>query len=126
MSLKLEDMDKRGPSQRTEEANGLSSNKEELVRKPVSIQVSSSESEGDIEGRKQIKEKMQGKEQRTKKSTLETFRFSSCEMETGGKGKEDIEPKANGEVTDAAMMRSGEKEKGSEKDIRALFDSDSE
>ena len=126
MSLKLEDMDKRGPSQRTEEANGLSSNKEELVRKPVSIQVSSSESEGDIEGRKQIKEKMQEKDQRTKKSTLETLRFSSCEMETGGKGKEDIEPKAKGEVTDAAMMRSGEKEKGSEKDIRALFDSDSE
>ena len=47
-------------------------------------------------------------------------------METGGKGKEDIEPKAKGEVTDAAMTKSGEKEKGTEKDIRALFDSDSE
>ena len=126
VSLNLEATDKSGSSQKSEEANGLSSKKEELVRKPVSIQVSSSESEGDIEGTKQIKEKMQEKEQQTKKSTQETFRFSSCEMETVGKGKEDIEPKAKGEVTDAAIMRSGEKEKSSEKDIRALFDSDSE
>ena len=47
-------------------------------------------------------------------------------METGDISKEDVGPKAKGEVKDAAMIRSGEKEKCSEKDIRALFDSDSE
>ena len=54
----------------------------------------------------------------------------SCEMETDGISKEDVGPKAKvskfGEVKDATMIKSREKEKESEKDIRALFDSDSE